>query len=146
LFHEETNVFGTALLKAIALERVVRFPRIILDKKLNSHVIDSASRFPRHWNFVIKDTDGFYFPDYLMPLVLSTYQQQRVVQMIEERLVEFRDNANVLPKYQWLRQKFEAAIADSAWRRDIHRANDALMQRHLASVQDAESLAKLREP
>jgi hypothetical protein len=131
MFHEQTMAFGPALLEAISLERLASVPRIIVDKKLNSDVISAAKRFPPHWSFVCKDDDGFYSPDYLMPIALSDSMRGQVSHWIERKLAEFKDNERVLPKYEWLSRKFGEAIADAPWRRDIHRANDALMQDHL---------------
>jgi len=134
VFHEQTMAFGPALLRAISLENLARVPRVIIDKKLNSDVAEAAIRFPRHWSFVCKDDDGFYILDYLMPIALSDTISERVSHWIERKHAEFAENERVLPKYKWLLRKFEAAIADANWRRDIHRANDALMQDHLRRI------------
>jgi hypothetical protein len=56
--------------------------------------------------------------------------REHVSHWMERKHKEFKENQKVLPKYEWLLHKFEAAIADASWRRDIHRANDALMQNH----------------
>ena len=69
-----------------------------------------------------------------MPIVLSDYSMRHVSHWIERKHTEFKENQKVLPKYEWLLHKFEAAIADASWRRDIHRANNALMQNHLRRV------------
>lgn len=127
-FHEQTLAIGPALLEAIELEKIANYPRIIVDNKLNSAVAAASEQIPRHWSFVSTDEDGYYFPDYLMRLALSPSAQKKTVTFIEDKCREFEKNEKVLPKYLWLRQKFEAAVADSGWRRDIHRANHALMQ------------------
>jgi hypothetical protein len=122
MYHKVRIAFGPALNSATALEREhAKAPRVIIEPTLNSEVEAAAKSFPRHWTFVRQDGDGYFFTDYLTPMAMSPTVREIVQSFINDRLSRFSGNEKLLPKYRWLSERFAEAVADSEWRREIHR-------------------------
>lgn len=122
LYHSGSLVFGPALNEAYQLEsKSAMYPRVIIAKSLESQIETAKSLVPPHWPFVVKDEDGFYSTDDLMTFALSDVSISHFDQKIEGWLLAHRTDDRVLAKYSWLKKRWEAAKADSAWRAEKSR-------------------------
>lgn len=120
MFHEGSLAFGPALNAAYHLESSkALYPRVLIDSSLAEHIESAAKKLPKHWPFVRMDSDGYYFPDYLTMFAMSESASAQISKMIQTRIEEFGEDQRTLPKYQWLKDKWEDAKQDSGWRKAI---------------------------
>lgn len=113
---DETIVWGKALVQAHEMEekRAV-FPRVLI----HEDIINLYSRISDETSMVIKDTDGFYFIDYLtynLDCELSKFPY--ILDMIKKQANTIQD-AHIKEKYEWY-EKYHQKIFDNydteAWR------------------------------
>lgn len=115
-YHNEYNAFGPAMNDAYELEsKKAIFPRIILTEQT---LFDGIAASKSHQNsfdiallksIVARDTDGFYYLDYLrqfQELDYPEYDYYNWLARIRSHLVYnlnlYYANAEVYPKYQWM--------------------------------------------
>jgi hypothetical protein len=127
MHHSGSVSFGPALNRAVCLEKLARYPRVIVDQFLNHQVRAAASKLPRHWNFVFEDDDGWIIPDYLGAIAISPASNRQVRQIIESAKARSNADTGILAKYDWLSAKLDNAIADSEWRHQIFEENRRIM-------------------
>jgi hypothetical protein len=119
MHHSGSVAFGPALNRAVCLEKLAVYPRVIVDQVLTPQLKESASGFPRHWNFVFEDEDGGIFPDYLGSIAISSAGERQVRQFIDSAKIQFGGKPRILAKYDWLSAKLDQAATDAVWRRRI---------------------------
>jgi hypothetical protein len=118
-------LFGPGLISAYDLEREkARFPRIILDSALlreletNPHLRRHKYREEMEYlsSFLRKDTDDFFFVDYLGGLQSECHEDDYSEflgvhkQLIEKGFSEFPGNERVLEKYRWLKKYHDETV------------------------------------
>jgi hypothetical protein len=125
LYHDESTVFGDALIKAYTLEQeVVRFPRIMLTKDVVDDAMASAKRdeFQEH---IRQAEDGPYFVHILWKLWMlldlihrHDYENEEpdltfyahIRQMIERKFWESVDTPRHFEKVQWFCRYWNGSI------------------------------------
>jgi hypothetical protein len=127
MYHRGSVSFGPAFNRAVCLEELARYPRVIVDQFLNRRVQEAASALPRHWNFVVEDEDRWIILDYLGAIAISSAAERQVRQFIESAKVRFAGTERILAKYDWLSAKLESAVADAEWRRKIFAEHHRIM-------------------
>ena len=99
LYHERGCIFGEALIEAHELETKCAFyPRIILSEKFAVEMALDTSDSCH--NLHIKDLDGWYVLNYIIPLCIFSVWQKKYSQLIEV----IKENINSLEtkkKYKW---------------------------------------------
>lgn len=117
LFHSGAIAFGPAMNVAYHLEsKEAKVPRVIVDRELDSDVQLMQVMLPKHWPFVIRDDDGYYSTDFLTDYAMTVVPAKNLERNIDIWLHLHRDNADILSKYNWLKQRWEAAKAGAGWR------------------------------
>lgn len=117
LFHSSAIAFGPAVNAAYHLEsKVAKYPRVIIDRSLDSDVELMDRMKPKHWPFVTKDEDGYFSTDFLTGYAMTVKVAQHLDDKIDSLLALYRDNPNVLSKYVWIKERWMAAKADADWR------------------------------
>lgn len=127
MYHRGSVSFGPAFNRAVCLEDLARYPRVIVDRFLNPRVKEAASTFPRHWNFVLEDEDGWMIPDYLGAIAISPAAERQVRQVTESAKVRFGDDESISAKYDWLSAKLDHAATDTEWRRKVFAEHQRIM-------------------
>jgi len=127
MYHRGSVAFGLALNRAVCLEELARHPRVIVDQFLNPQVKEAASTFPRHWNFVLEDEDGWIIPDYLGAIAISPAAERQVRKVIEAAEIRFSGDENISAKYDWLSAKLDNAATYARWRREVFAEHHRIM-------------------
>ena len=121
-------VFGPGLIAAYDLERsYAQYPRIILAPELLQNVKENPLLRAHAYNeemtyisdYIKRDDDGMVFIDYLGGWKAVAESEEVYVdflkthkKLIENRIVEFRSDGRILPKYLWLK-KYHVAVVRS---------------------------------
>lgn len=125
LYHDDTMVFGEALLRAYELENtVVRYPRVMIARDILADIDEFCEGFMAHrrqefTSYIEQADDGPYFA-HVLRAVSATVQRvqidninrrpeehegldeyQRMQDMIQKRLDEATDNPRHFEKVQW---------------------------------------------
>jgi hypothetical protein len=120
LFMDENIVLGKALIEAYQLEEAKSvYPRIILSDKAKDVVHEHIGYYADHKTSpqnqqYLKDTDGFYFVNYLYELIDESqdrkgYEDFKYIsselilhkKAVEKGLIENKNNHRVFEKYSW---------------------------------------------
>lgn len=115
LYMDDHIVFGPALIEAHDAEhQLARDPRIVLadsDRKLNyvNNLVDTTKNMRHHYDFLLKDSDGQLFLNYLFGVVefehdmgypTAEYLQEHR-SLITDRLRSFSSKPLIWAKYHW---------------------------------------------
>lgn len=116
--------YGAALIDAHNLECIkADYPRIILSEEMVDVVSEHLNyygplKFAPQYSHLIKDSDGIIFINYLYGLYdayssgdrsdeeWNTYitRLKKHKEIVEKKLLQFKDNAKLYPKYEWVAQ------------------------------------------
>ncbi len=117
LFHSGAIAFGPAMNTAYHLEsRLAKYPRVIIDHKLDGDVELLDLVKPIHWPFVVKDSDEYFSTDFLTGYAMTIKLAQHLDEKIDAWLKLYQNDDKVLIKYTWLKERWLAAKADAGWR------------------------------
>ena len=107
VYHKESVIFGTGYSSAYECERTIgHAPRIVVSPEI-------LKSFSSGCMCLKKDTDGYYFIDYLNPLTVrkhSAEKRKSIEEFIRSKLEEFGSNLKVYPKYKWLENYFGLSL------------------------------------
>lgn len=119
LYIDGSIVWGQALVRAYELEsEVAKYPRVVLDT--NIPVIEKyyqKSTHPYEKVFYDIDTDGLTFVKYLDKEIfkaakeideINKFELERIENFIDDNINSHNDNKNILEKWTWVKEKFEA--------------------------------------
>ena len=125
LCHEETIIFGPALVNAVEMEKSLAiYPRIILNKE----IIDIAEKYPADWpskneqtkvinKLISKDFDGLYYINYFDAInyvvgendgVLEYFNSLRII--IDNLEKDQKDKICLRSKYLWIKEKYNNTL------------------------------------
>lgn len=135
LYHKNTTIFGPAMNKVVLMEKVAKYPRVIIPNK----VITECSKYSSNDYYSEKDeeedilkclkmdNDGYYYIDYVSYDTFGSETDSneewaeytfKLKEQIETGLYE----QVALDKYMWLKEKYNNAITDNIIRN--YRDND----------------------
>jgi hypothetical protein len=119
LFHAQGVVFGEALIEAYNIEsRIAHYPRVVLSRSITERA---------NWTkppFVVRDQDGMYCVDYLMPILFHVAPPgdqwpAQAKQWVSEagsvigqnlRLLEAGGKLNALAKWTWFARNLREGL------------------------------------
>lgn len=112
LYIDKEYIYGSGLVKAYELEdKYAIYPRIIVEENFYhdfpSHIDNNFLWEKDKEDIFLKDTDGFYFLNYLnMSFGLKFRNQdfEMHYHLIKDRLSKYHDRENILKKYLWCRK------------------------------------------
>ncbi len=117
LFHSGAIAFGPAINTAYHLEnKVAKYPRVIIDHKLDGDVKLMDLMKPKHWPFVVKDADEYFSTDFLTGNAMTNKLARHFDKKIDAWLQLYKNDDNIFVKYAWLKERWLAAKSDAGWR------------------------------
>lgn len=121
LFHDEDHVFGPALNEAARLEKLVNYPRVILDRQvledadlLESTRLATDSPDGSILSMITEDFDGLHYVDYINVHPLDFDDKwsdlREYLDSLRDLIKRLSDNKvpSIRIKHSWLRSKFNA--------------------------------------
>ena len=124
LYHDEKVVFGQAMVDAYLMEsNSAIYPRVIikktdLERMITDNNFNSRDDERRYYGHVTQiDNDGFVFVDFLTPNHQFDYDEGyywllgKTKKLIVDGLNKYKNDARVLPKYEWLKTYFNETLA-----------------------------------
>lgn len=134
-FHTQSRVFGPAVNKAYDLEQKANYPRIVIDKDViitgienhaNHHTPKDESEHLKQ--LLRKDSDGQWYLDYFSTAlheVNDEYSQFLYIQNLENNirinLNKYKNDERVIPKYNWMKSKYNEMIVPMISQENIER-------------------------
>jgi hypothetical protein len=125
VYHKDNIVFGPGMNEAYELEsKYAKSPRIILTKKTidegfshNPEQNTPEMELEHILSTVRKDSDGYYFIDYLKQSEEFDFEYDYYVMLnktknfFEKELLDNKDK-NIIEKYLWLKQYYNLIVSD----------------------------------
>ena len=126
LYHNGTNIFGPAMNKVVFMEKVAKYPRVIIPNK----VVDECAKYSSNIRYTLTeeksdivdclkmDNDGYYYIDYISYDTFGSETDSneewaeymgKLKEIIENGLYE----QTALDKYIWLKDKYNAALINT---------------------------------
>jgi len=138
-FHNNTRVFGPAIIKAVELEKKAENPRIIIEKKVlkkgcenhaNHHRLEDEYSYLM--DLVKQDDDGEWYLNYFSPALNEVdnvsnqfYYIENLKSFIQNNLDKYCNNDYVLKKYEWMKKKYNEMINLMKSKANIDRFKDS---------------------
>lgn len=126
LYHRDTTIFGPAMNKVVSMEKVAKYPRVIIPNK----VITECSKYSSNDYYSEKDeeedilkclkmdNDGYYYIDYVSYDTFgsetdSNEEWADYIIRLKKRIQDGLYEQVALDKYMWLKEKYNNAITDN---------------------------------
>lgn len=127
LYHKVTTIFGPAMNKVVSMEKVAKYPRVIIPNK----VISACSKYSSKYHYsefeaeekdikhcLKMDHDGYYYIDYISYDTFgyetnSNAEWADYIIRLKERIQDGLYEQVALDKYMWLKEKYNNAITDN---------------------------------
>ena len=126
LYHKGTTIFGPAMNKVVSMEKVAKYPRVIIPNK----VITECSKYSSNFNYrdidekkdithcLKMDKDGYFYIDYISYDTFghetdSNEEWADYIIRLKERIQDGLYEQVALDKYMWLKEKYNNAITDN---------------------------------
>lgn len=126
LYHNGTTIFGPAMNKVVSMEKVAKYPRVIIPNK----VITACSKYSSNQFYNDKDetsdiieclkmdTDGYYYIDYISYDTFghetdSNEEWAEYICKLKKQIEEGLYEQDALDKYMWLKEKYNNTITDN---------------------------------
>lgn len=126
LYHRDTTIFGPAMNKVVSMEKVAKYPRVIIPNK----VITECSKYSSNDYYSEKDeeedilkclkmdNDGYYYIDYVSYDTFgsetdSNEEWSDYIIRLKKRIQDGLYEQVALDKYMWLKEKYNNAITDN---------------------------------
>ncbi|MBI1834413.1 MAG: hypothetical protein HYR92_01290 [Burkholderiales bacterium] len=98
LYIDSKIIIGPAVLQAVHLEKEAKFPRVLID----DNVLELIPNKPgARESFIYQGSDGRNSLSYLR---LNSWLLKEHSRFVDDRLIEFRDEAEIKAKYLWLKK------------------------------------------
>lgn len=134
--HDQSTVFGPAVNQAVKMEKVADYPRIIIDPEvinvgMEYRVKDHSPGEELEYlkELYRKDKDGKLYLDYFSSALseVDTELDQFVYihhlyNLITTKKNNYRDNENILKKYEWMQNKYNEMVKPMISKQVINRA------------------------
>ena len=124
LYHRENTIFGIAMNDAFEMEKNAKYPRVIIPHKIIDFCAQytwSGTSSKEEKEQILKclklDQDGYYYIDYISYGSFGTEtdsdeQWLQYMQQLKQKIQEGLYEQVALQKYVWLKEKYNAAVAD----------------------------------
>lgn len=126
LYHNGTTIFGPAMNKVVSMEKVAKYPRVIIPNKVitecSKHSSNQSYNDKDEKNDIIEclkmDTDGYYYIDYISYDTFghetdSNEEWAEYICKLKEQIKKGLYEQEALDKYMWLKKKYNNAITDN---------------------------------
>lgn len=141
LYHRDTTIFGPAMNKVVSMEKVAKYPRVIIPNK----VITECSKYSSNDYYSEKDeeedilkclkmdNDGYYYIDYVSYDTFgsetdSNEEWADYIIRLKKRIQDGLYEQVALDKYMWLKEKYNNAITDNIIR-NCREKDDIILSR-----------------
>lgn len=141
LYHRDTTIFGPAMNKVVSMEKVAKYPRVIIPNK----VITECSKYSSNFHYtnidekndiihcLKMDSDGYYYIDYISYDTFgyetdSNEEWADYITRLKKRIQDGLYEQVALDKYMWLKEKYNNAITDNIIR-NYREKDDIILSR-----------------
>lgn len=141
LYHRGTTIFGSAMNKVVSMEKIAKYPRVIIPNK----VITECSKYSSNFHYgdideknditdcLKMDNDGYFYIDYISYDTFghetdSNEEWADYITMLKSRIQDGLYEQVALDKYMWLKEKYNNAITDNIIR-NYREKNDIILSR-----------------
>ena len=126
LYHKNTTIFGPAMNKVVSMEKVAKYPRVIIPNK----VITECSKYSSQIDYDARDeekdiisclkmdNDGYYYIDYISYDTFGSEVDSNeqwadyIIELKKQIKIGLYDQV-ALDKYMWLKEKYNNTITDN---------------------------------